>query len=488
MRKPCTIPAALLAVVAFTVNGPAFAVELLSNGMLESSASPPSWNLTSSITGHPELNISATEQVSFANEPAPAPQELGLLLRPFAGNAGDYADQNYPVNVVLSQSVAGSPNRTYTLTGHSFLASGYSGSVDVMDALSPSDPLSTGTVPSPTQTKFELAFLDASNNVLGTPVTVDLKTSDLTRDAWRTSAIMGMSPAGTAKVRVTASALDMLENFGFQDVYFDNFLLQRDGDASNVNRLLNGNLNTVGAPSGFEITQAPEDMTETTIGFRDFANHTTGGQQGLWLRSFIGGDGFLNQTVPGVAGGNYTFSAWSKWEAGYSGDKETWGAGAFPTQTLISMSFLDTGGNVIGSPISLELDAAGQNNDATWREYSVNGVAPTGTASVKISAGATGMKKTTTDPQSAFFDDFSLTGPAAGLPGDVDGNGKVDGHDFLLIQRGLGSTYTSADVAAWKANFGTPAAQAASAVPEPAALAAAMVGLLGVASARRRRT
>jgi hypothetical protein len=78
------------------------------------------------------------------------------------------------------------------------------------------------------------------------------------------------------------------------------------------------------------------------------------------------------------------------------------------------------------------------------------------------------------------------TGPVA-KPGDIDVDGDVDGQDFLLIQRGLGTTTSAADIAAWKANFAT-AVGATGAVPEPSTLGLALV-LVGVGGrcARRRR-
>jgi len=61
---------------------------------------------------------------------------------------------------------------------------------------------------------------------------------------------------------------------------------------------------------------------------------------------------------------------------------------------------------------------------------------------------------------------------AAGLAGDFNGDGRVDGADFLVWQRGVGGPHNAATLATWKANFGMGAAEAAtSAVPEPAGLA-----------------
>jgi hypothetical protein len=107
------------------------------------------------------------------------------------------------------------------------------------------------------------------------------------------------------------------------------------------------------------------------------------------------------------------------------------------------------------------------------------------------------------------FDNILLQMVPADVPAtdnaDFDGDGDVDGADFLTWQRGLGEPGDRADgnanptvdgdvdaddLAVWKAQFGagsTPAAPAASAIPEPAAFALAFVGLMAGMAARRRR-
>ena len=84
-----------------------------------------------------------------------------------------------------------------------------------------------------------------------------------------------------------------------------------------------------------------------------------------------------------------------------------------------------------------------------------------------------------------------LFAAAAGLAGDFNGDGRVDGADFLVWQRGVGTTHNAATLAVWKANFGMTAAEAAaSAVPEPASFAMFTVAaaLLGAGrSARSKR-
>jgi hypothetical protein len=68
-----------------------------------------------------------------------------------------------------------------------------------------------------------------------------------------------------------------------------------------------------------------------------------------------------------------------------------------------------------------------------------------------------------------------------GMPGDFNGDRTVDGHDFLVWQRGESpSPLSSSDLAEWKANFGATllAAVRATPVPEPGALALLLMGLV----------
>ncbi|MBN2473333.1 MAG: hypothetical protein JXB62_01895 [Pirellulales bacterium] len=75
------------------------------------------------------------------------------------------------------------------------------------------------------------------------------------------------------------------------------------------------------------------------------------------------------------------------------------------------------------------------------------------------------------------------------LAGDYNNDGTVDGADFLKWQRGESPKPLSAsDLADWQANFGLGSATLSSAVavPEPAAVALVLIGLLGVAAYRMR--
>jgi hypothetical protein len=85
---------------------------------------------------------------------------------------------------------------------------------------------------------------------------------------------------------------------------------------------------------------------------------------------------------------------------------------------------------------------------------------------------------------------------------DFDGDSDVDGHDFLIWQRGLGLTgqtnndngdanssgvVDGADLTVWKAAFGVSATVAAGSIPEPAAGVLALLASLAVAASRRSR-
>jgi autotransporter-associated beta strand protein len=55
------------------------------------------------------------------------------------------------------------------------------------------------------------------------------------------------------------------------------------------------------------------------------------------------------------------------------------------------------------------------------------------------------------------------------MPGDINGDGIVDGGDYVILRHGLGTTYTQADIDTWRAHFGetAPTAASSAAVPEP---------------------
>ncbi len=125
-------------------------------------------------------------------------------------------------------------------------------------------------------------------------------------------------------------------------------------------------------------------------------------------------------------------------------------------------------------------------NDAspidTWHFAQARGVAPAGT--VQVSFYALFVDE---NPGEVYFDDLVATLVVdEGIPGDFDGDGDVDGNDFLLWQRGESPSQLSAtDLTAWQTNYGAGAGLVATqAVPEPSSVCLA---LLGVAVIFRRR-
>ena len=405
--------------------------EILVNGTLESSASPTGWALQDFITGEPNLKVNVTEQIG--GNASEFDGGLGLFVRPFAGNLGDFAGENHAVSSVLSQTVNVSPGREYTFSGSARWQGdgdpdtndGFSGGVDFLLPESPSDPDMTGEVPSPTKTYFQMEFLDANDALIGQALRIDLKDDDQTNDDfWLTHSIKGTAPASASKVRVSAAALDMVDNVSAQIAFFDSFSL-RDDTNSGVERLQNADLDILGAPLGFEVAEV-RNGGDTLIGFRNFANHTEDGQHGLWLRAFAGGDGEILQDADATPGGEYEFSAWSKWEQGYSG-----GLDDPDVITFLNIQFRDAMDNVLSSE-TLDLVEADQINDGVWRQYSLKATAPANTDHVRVRAGATGMYNTGINPQSAFFDDFSLIETLVVIDGDYNVDGELNVADLNL--------------------------------------------------------
>jgi hypothetical protein len=94
-------------------------------------------------------------------------------------------------------------------------------------------------------------------------------------------------------------------------------------------------------------------------------------------------------------------------------------------------------------------------------------------------------------------DQFLFGEPTTGQDADFDNDGDVDGQDFLIWQRGIGSAGTNmtgdangdtnvdaADLTVWKSQFGGGAIQA---VPEPAGAVLGMIALLSGAGLARHR-
>ncbi|MEO0532175.1 MAG: dockerin type I domain-containing protein [Planctomycetota bacterium] len=142
---------------------------------------------------------------------------------------------------------------------------------------------------------------------------------------------------------------------------------------------------------------------------------------GLWLRAFVGNpddgtaEAILSQTVPGTPGETYTFSGEAEFEQNYAGGVATLdplsssGAVASPTESLFRLEFLDAGGAVIGAPIVGDVANDVFNGFGYASVTPVSGVAPAGTAEVRVSAIGSQLIQNIDPGQSAFYDNFSLT-------------------------------------------------------------------------------
>lgn len=73
---------------------------------------------------------------------------------------------------------------------------------------------------------MKLEFLSVGNSLLSNAV-LDLRTEQTNNNQWKSHSLIGFAPAGTAHVRVTAEARDMIFNGGSQSAFFDNFSLTR---------------------------------------------------------------------------------------------------------------------------------------------------------------------------------------------------------------------------------------------------------------------
>lgn len=457
--------------------------ELLTNPGVEIPTSPSGWTLDEFATDPTVTElVNSALSVGFANQEVDGTS--GIWLRPFVG-AQVGSDMEF-VNAVLSQSVPAVAGESYTFSGYSQFEQNYSGGVAFLDVLSP-----LGPIESPTQTLFELAFLDAGGSVLGSPSVVDLRNEQFNGFGWAQHTVNGVAPSGTATARVTASALDMAPNVNpGQSAFIDTFSLTT-ASASGSELLENNNLEIAAdRPDGWVIEVGEE---EGTARYEGFASRT--GANGFWIAPRSADpeplDARFTQTVAGTAGAEYTFSGWSFWEDEYSGGVETlnastiWGAIPSDTETSYFIEFLDESGLVIETA-ELDLRTV-QSNDRTWREHGVSSVAPEGTVEVKVGVLAESLRTNRIgDPfDDAYFDDFSLTVAAASLPGDYNGDGTVDAIDYTVWRDGGSSDSSQAGYDTWAANYGATSPSASQAIPEPTAIAL-VATLLAVGYANRR--
>jgi hypothetical protein len=124
------------------------------------------------------------------------------------------------------------------------------------------------------------------------------------------------------------------------------------------------------------------------------------------------------------------------------------------------------------------------NNDG-WTQASVSSSIPIGTGAFEIQLS---NYRGTGSAANVHIDEVKAFVTTDALLGDFDGDGDVDGRDFLEWQRGNSpDPLSSADLAAWQENYGnTGGVAAVSAVPEPMGITL-MLLLSGVLATRKSR-
>ena len=189
------------------------------------------------------------------------------------------------------------------------------------------------------------------------------------------------------------------------------------------------------------------------------------------------------QTFPANPGEEWDLQGYMRIDSAFTGDTRAVLKIVFGTPDLEPASI--SIGTPDAQPFPGVLSTPQLNNTSTtgtWTFSQARGIAPEGTTQVSFFAILVDA-----EPSEAYFDDLQATLVVdEETPGDFNGDGDVDGRDFLDWQRGSSPTPLSAtDLSAWQMNYGDGGGLVATqAVPEPSSVCLA---LLGVAAILRRR-
>jgi len=180
-------------------------------------------------------------------------------------------------------------------------------------------------------------------------------------------------------------------------------------------------------------------------------------------------DVYIDNTVGGVTGADVDFFTFTGLTPGLDFTIETTQATSTGMDTLLG--WFDDSGSLLAS----------DDDSGVGYLSLLTGKVP---SSGKLTFGVTGYGDTSFGGSHSQDGDYNLVlSITGGTPGDFDGDGDVDGHDFLYLQRNP-SVGTLAD---WQTNYGTPLVVTAAAVPEPSGVASLLVILGGGFFANRWR-
>ncbi len=250
---------ALLALPVFLTLGqlPASADELLFNGNLNSTVQ----------VGDPSLYYPEFSGWTFTTSPCSfspctiTPYVPGTIYTQYSGYPAAFADrtgsgngligvafEGYypfeiigPVDIDISQTVAGTAGQVYSFSGWAHFQGGYAGGVEFLDLLSPNQRNQDAQAVNPgvpvaalTDTIFALEFLDLGGAILPGSILWELHNdggqqndNELDGIDWVQHVLSAEAPAGTVNVRVRAGMIDGEFNVDrpHQNVFFDDFSL-----------------------------------------------------------------------------------------------------------------------------------------------------------------------------------------------------------------------------------------------------------------------
>jgi|GEM_PF-4632026 len=154
------------------------------------------------------------------------------------------------------------------------------------------------------------------------------------------------------------------------------------------------------------------------------------------------------------------------------------------TRLRVSVAGFDASGAHVGDFVSQLINPVAD----TYNDFSIDFIVPDNVNFINVGIRIWDELGDSFSAGSYLIDDVSVM--RLSDPGDFNGDGDVDGNDFLVWQQG-GSPdpLSGADLDDWKADFGSnpPAAATLSAVPEPSAVLQFMILGLVLASTSRRR-